>query len=414
MASHLFSSESVTEGHPDKVCDQISDAVLDACLKDDPGSRVACETFTKTGFVLVGGEITTSTYVDIPSLVREVVRDIGYTSSDMGFDADSCGVMIAVEQQSPDIAQGVDRGTDPAKQGAGDQGLMFGYACDETKELMPLPIQLSHQLAYKLAQVRKKKVNGVDFLRPDGKTQVSVRYEDDQPVAVEAIVVSTQHADKINGKQVSNKQIEEAIRELVIKPIVPAKLIGKNTKFHINPTGRFVIGGPKGDSGLTGRKIIVDTYGGMARHGGGAFSGKDPSKVDRSAAYFARFIAKHVVAAKLARRCEVQFAYAIGVAQPVSMLVHTFGTGVVSDEKLSAAVAKVFDARPGLLTQELDLRRPIYRKTAAYGHFGREEPEFTWEKTPKLEQLKEAAHAGNGVAAAKSRPAAKGAAAARA
>jgi S-adenosylmethionine synthetase len=414
MASHLFSSESVTEGHPDKVCDQISDAVLDACLKDDPGSRVACETFTKTGFVLVGGEITTSTYVDIPSLVREVVRDIGYTSSDMGFDADSCGVMIAVEQQSPDIAQGVDRGTDPAKQGAGDQGLMFGYACDETKELMPLPIQLSHQLAYKLAQVRKKKVNGVDFLRPDGKTQVSVRYEDDQPVAVEAIVVSTQHADKLNGKTVSNKQIEEAIRELVIKPIVPAKLIGKSTKFHINPTGRFVIGGPKGDSGLTGRKIIVDTYGGMARHGGGAFSGKDPSKVDRSAAYFARFIAKHVVAAKLARRCEVQFAYAIGVAQPVSMLVHTFGTGVVSDEKLSAAVAKVFDARPGLLTQELDLRKPIYRKTAAYGHFGREEPEFTWEKTPKLEQLKEAAHAGNGVSAAKSRPAAKGGAAARA
>jgi S-adenosylmethionine synthetase len=411
MASHLFSSESVTEGHPDKVCDQISDAVLDACLKDDPGSRVACETFTKTGFVLVGGEITTSTYVDIPSLVREVVRDIGYTSSDMGFDADSCGVMIAVEQQSPDIAQGVDRGADPAKQGAGDQGLMFGYACDETKELMPLPIQLSHQLAYKLAQVRKKKVNGVDFLRPDGKTQVSVRYEDDQPVAVEAIVVSSQHADKINGKTVSNKQIEEAIRELVIKPIVPAKLISKNTKFHINPTGRFVIGGPKGDSGLTGRKIIVDTYGGMARHGGGAFSGKDPSKVDRSAAYFARFIAKHVVAAKLARRCEVQFAYAIGVAQPVSMLVHTFGTGVVSDEKLSAAVSKVFDARPGMLTQELDLRRPIYRKTAAYGHFGREEAEFTWEKTPKLEQLKEAAHAGNGVTAKTKAPASKVAAA---
>ncbi len=410
MASHLFSSESVTEGHPDKVCDQISDAVLDACLKDDSGSRVACETFTKTGFVLVGGEITTKTYVDIPGLVREVVRDIGYTSSDMGFDADSCGVLIAVEQQSPDIAQGVDRGTDPAKQGAGDQGLMFGYACDETKELMPLPIQLSHQLAYRLAQVRKKKVNGVDFLRPDGKTQVSVRYEDDQPVAVEAIVVSTQHADVLNGKKVSNKQIEEAVRELVIKPIVPAKLIGKQTKFHINPTGRFVIGGPKGDSGLTGRKIIVDTYGGMARHGGGAFSGKDPSKVDRSAAYFARYIAKHVVAAKLARRCEVQFAYAIGVAQPVSMLVHTFGTGVVSDEKLSAAVAKVFDARPGLLTQELDLRRPIYRKTAAYGHFGREEAEFTWEKTPKLEALKEAAHVGNGVTA-KAKPAAKVAAA---
>ena len=409
MASQLFSSESVTEGHPDKVCDQISDAVLDACLKDDPGSRVACETFAKTGFVLVGGEITTSTYVDIPSLVRKVVADIGYTGSDMGFDAETCGVLIAVEQQSPDIAQGVDRG-DPAKQGAGDQGLMFGYACDETKELMPLPIQLSHQLAYKLAQVRKKKVNGVDFLRPDGKTQVSVRYEDDQPVGVEAIVVSTQHADKINGKQVTNKQIEEAIRELVIKPIVPAKLITKNTKFHINPTGRFVIGGPKGDSGLTGRKIIVDTYGGMARHGGGAFSGKDPSKVDRSAAYFARYIAKHIVAAKLARRCEVQFAYAIGVAQPVSMLVQTFGTGVVSDDKLSAAVSKVFDARPGLLTQELDLRRPIYRKTAAYGHFGREEPEFSWEKTPKLDALKEAAHAGNGVAA-KARPAAKAASA---
>jgi len=410
MASHLFSSESVTEGHPETVCDQISDAVLDACLKDDPGSRVACETFTKTGFVLVGGEITTSTYVDIPSLVREVVRDIGYTSSDMGFDADSCGVMIAVEQQSPDIAQGVDRGTDPAKQGAGDQGLMFGYACDETKELMPLPIQLSHQLAFRLAQVRKKKTNGVDFLRPDGKTQVSVRYEDDQPVGVEAIVVSSQHADKLNGKTVTNKQIEEAIRELVIKPIVPAKLITKSTRFHINPTGRFVIGGPKADSGLTGRKIIVDTYGGMARHGGGAFSGKDPSKVDRSAAYFARYIAKHVVAAKLARRCEVQFAYAIGVAQPVSMLVHTFGTGVVSDEKLSAAVSKVFDARPGLLTQELDLRKPIYRKTAAYGHFGREEPEFLWEKTPKLHALQEAAHAGNGVSA-KARPAAKVAAA---
>ncbi len=409
MASHLFSSESVTEGHPDKLCDQISDAVLDACLKDDPSSRVACETFAKTGFVLVGGEITTSTYVDIPTLVRKVVAEIGYTGSDMGFDAETCGVLIAVEQQSPDIAQGVDRG-DPAKQGAGDQGLMFGYACDETKELMPLPIQLSHQLAYRLAQVRKKKVNGVDFLRPDGKTQVSVRYEDDQPVAVEAIVVSTQHADKINGKQVTNKQIEEAIRELVIKPVVPAKLIGKNTKFHINPTGRFVIGGPKGDSGLTGRKIIVDTYGGMARHGGGAFSGKDPSKVDRSAAYFARYIAKHIVAAKLARRCEVQFAYAIGVAQPVSMLVQTFGTGVVSDEKLSAAVSKIFDARPGMLTQELDLRRPIYRKTAAYGHFGREEPEFTWERTPKLEALKEAAHVGNGTAA-KSRPAAKAASA---
>ena len=399
MSSYLFSSESVTEGHPDKLCDAVSDGVLDAILADDPGARVACETFTKTGFVLVGGEVTTTTYVDIPAIVRKVVAEIGYTDSDMGFDAATCGVMVALEQQSPDIAQGVDRG-DPSKQGAGDQGLMFGYACDETKELMPLPIQLAHQLAFRLAQVRKKQTQGVDFLRPDGKTQVSVRYEGDQPVGVEAIVVSSQHADKINGKKVTNKQIEEAIRELVIKPIVPANLITKATKFHINPTGRFVTGGPKGDSGLTGRKIIVDTYGGMARHGGGAFSGKDPSKVDRSAAYFARFIAKHVVAAGLARRCEVQFAYAIGVAQPVSMLVQTFGTGVVSDDKLSAAVSRVFDARPGLLCQELDLRRPIYRKTAAYGHFGREEPEFTWEKTPKIDALKEAAHAGNGVAAA--------------
>jgi S-adenosylmethionine synthetase len=391
MSNFLFSSESVTEGHPDKVCDQISDAVLDAIIAEDKTCRVACETFTKTGFVLVGGEITTSTYVDIPTIVRKTVKEIGYNASSMGFDWETCGVLTAIEQQSPDIARGVDRG-DPAKQGAGDQGLMFGYACNETKELMPLPIQLAHKLAFQLAQVRKKKTKGVDFLRPDGKTQVSVRYEDHKPVAIEAIVVSTQHSP-----DAKSKQIEEAIRELVIKPIVPKHLISAKTKFHINPTGRFVVGGPQGDSGLTGRKIIVDTYGGMARHGGGAFSGKDPSKVDRSATYYARYIAKHVVAAGLAQRCEVQFAYAIGVAQPVSMLVDTFGTGTVSDEKLSAAVARIFDARPGMLIQELDLRRPIYRKTAAYGHFGREEPEFTWEQTPHIDALLAAAKSGNGV-----------------
>ncbi len=391
MPNHLFTSESVTEGHPDKVCDQISDAILDAIIAEDKKCRVACETFTKTGFVLVGGEITTSTYVDIPAIVRRTVKEIGYSGSSMGFDWETCGVMSAIEQQSPDIAQGVDRG-DPAKQGAGDQGLMFGYASDETKELMPLPIQLAHKLAYQLAQVRKKKTNGIDWLRPDGKTQVSVRYEDDKPVAVDAIVVSTQHAESAKLKAIT-----EAMRELVIKPIVPKNLINAKTKIHVNPTGRFVVGGPQGDSGLTGRKIIVDTYGGMARHGGGAFSGKDPSKVDRSAAYYARWIAKHVVAAGLAKRCEVQFAYAIGVAEPVSMLVQTFGTGIVSDEKLATAVTRVFDARPGLLIDELDLRRPIFRKTAAYGHFGREEPEFTWEKTPYIDRLKDAAYSGNGI-----------------
>jgi S-adenosylmethionine synthetase len=390
MASYLFSSESVTEGHPDKLCDQVSDAVLDACLTADPMSRVACETVTKTGFVLLAGEITTKAVLDYPKLVRGVVRDIGFVGSETGFDADTCAVMVAVAQQSPDIAQGVDRG-DPSKQGAGDQGLMFGYACDETKELMPMPIQLAHQLAYKLAEVRKKRVKGIDWLRPDGKTQVSCRYEDGNLTGVEAIVVSTQHDDKVK-----QKTIEEAIREHVIKPIVPSKLMTNKTKIHVNPTGRFVIGGPHGDAGLTGRKIIVDTYGGYARHGGGAFSGKDPSKVDRSAAYYARYIAKHIVAAGLAKRCEVQFAYAIGVAEPVSMLVDTFGTGVVSDEKLTKAVLATFDARPGMLINELDLRRPIFRKTAAYGHFGREEPEFTWEKTPHVDKLKEHARAGNG------------------
>jgi len=394
MASYLFSSESVTEGHPDKLCDAVSDSVLDACLAVDPYSRVACETVAKTGFVLVAGEITTKAQLDYQKIVRTAVRDIGFTSSDMGFDATTCAVMTAVEHQSPDIAQGVDRG-DPTKQGAGDQGLMFGYACDETKELMPLPIQMAHQLAYKLAQVRKQKFKGIDWLRPDGKTQVSVRYEDGEVTGVEAIVVSTQHDEKVK-----QKTLEEAIREHVIKAIVPAKLMTNKTKIHVNPTGRFVIGGPQGDCGLTGRKIIVDTYGGYARHGGGAFSGKDPSKVDRSAAYYARYIAKHVVAAGLARRCEVQFAYAIGVAEPVSMLVDTFGTGIVSDEKLTKAVLATFDARPGMLIQELDLRRPIFRKTAAYGHFGREEPEFTWEKTPRVAELKEhAATNGNGAKA---------------
>ncbi|MBT8493187.1 MAG: methionine adenosyltransferase [Deltaproteobacteria bacterium] len=388
MSSYLFTSESVTEGHPDKVCDQISDAILDAIMKKDRNCRVACETFTKTGYVMIGGEITTSCYVHFPKIVRQTIKEIGYTDSDMGFDWETCGVMSAIEQQSPDIAKGVDRGK-KEKQGAGDQGLMFGYASNETEELMPMPIMLAHKLAMRLAQVRKENIGGIKWLRPDGKTQVSVRYEDHKPVAVDAIVVSTQHADGIKLKK-----IQEAIRRHVINPIVPKHLLSNETKYHINPTGKFVIGGPKGDAGLTGRKIIVDTYGGMARHGGGAFSGKDPSKVDRSATYYARYIAKHVVAAGLAERCEVQLAYAIGVAKPVSMLVDTFGTGVIADDKLSKAVAKVFDARAGMLVDELKLRRPIFRDTAAYGHFGRTGPGFTWEKTPKKKQLLEAAKAG--------------------
>jgi S-adenosylmethionine synthetase len=399
MPDFIFSSESVTEGHPDKVCDQVSDAILDAIIAQDPTCRVACETVTKTGFVMVAGEITTNCYVDMPKIVRETVKEIGYDHSEMGFDYKTCGVLTAIEQQSPDIARGVDRGA-PEEQGAGDQGMMFGYASDETKELMPAPILIAHKLAKRLAEVRKKKTGGVDFLRPDGKTQVSVRYENDRPVALEAVVVSTQHSD-----EAKKKQIEEAVRQYVINPSVPKELITPKTKIHINPTGRFVVGGPMGDSGLTGRKIIVDTYGGMGRHGGGAFSGKDPSKVDRSACYFARYIAKHVVAAKLARRCEVQLAYAIGVAEPVSIMVSTFGTGTVADEKLSAAVRKVFDCRPGALTKELDLLRPLYRPTAAYGHFGRNEDTFTWEKTPKIDALVEAAHSGNGVKAALKPPA---------
>jgi len=394
MANFLFTSESVTEGHPDKICDQISDAVLDEIIAQDPNCRVACETFTKTGFILVGGEITTSCYVDIPTIARRTIREIGYNASALGFDYETCGVLSAIEQQSPDIARGVDRG-DPAKQGAGDQGMMFGFACSETSELMPLPIMMAHKLAVRLSQVRKKKTQGVDFLRPDGKTQVTVRYEGGKPVAIDAIVVSTQHSPRA-----TKKQLTDAIRNLVIAPIVPKSFLTK-TKIHVNPTGRFVIGGPQGDSGLTGRKIIVDTYGGMSRHGGGCFSGKDPSKVDRSASYYARYIAKNVVAAGLAERCEVQLAYAIGVAKPVSMLVETFGTGAVPEEKIVRAVSKVFDARPGMLVRELDLRRPIFGKTAAYGHFGREEKEFTWERTDKAAALRDAAglraRKGNGV-----------------
>ncbi|MCG8417684.1 MAG: methionine adenosyltransferase [Proteobacteria bacterium] len=383
MANFLFTSESVTEGHPDKICDQISDAILDAIIVDDPDCRVACETFAKTGFILVGGEITTNTYVDIPIIARRTIEEIGYNDSAMGFDWETCGVLSAIDQQSGDIARGVDRG-DPAKQGAGDQGLMFGYATDETDVLMPLPITLAHKLAMRLAEVRKRQVDGVNFLRPDGKSQVTVRYEGHQPTAVETIVISTQHEP-----QIKNRVIREVINDLVIQPTVADHLVDSKTKIHVNPTGRFVVGGPQGDSGLTGRKIIVDTYGGMARHGGGAFSGKDPSKVDRSASYYARFIAKHLVAAKLAKRCEVQLAYAIGVARPVSTLVETFGTGAVPDETLSKAVNKVFDARPGMIIEELNLRRAVYRKTAAYGHFGREEKEFSWERTPYVNELRD-------------------------
>ncbi len=379
MARYLFTSESVTEGHPDKLCDAVSDAVLDAILSKDKNSRVACETLAKTGMIVLAGEITTKAIIDYPALVRKTVNEIGYTGADMGFDGHTCAVLVAVEQQSPDIAQGVNEGAGLHKeQGAGDQGLMFGYATDETPSLMPAPIDYAHQLARQLAAIRHSKK--VDFLRPDGKTQVTLEYENDVPVRIDAVVVSTQH-----NEAVKYKQLKEAMMELVVLKTLPKKLIDKNTKFHINPTGRFVIGGPMGDCGLTGRKIIVDTYGGMGRHGGGAFSGKDPSKVDRSACYYARFVAKNIVAAGLAKRCEVQVAYAIGVAKPVGVRVTTFGTGKVPDEVLEKYVAANFDMRPKPLIDELDLLRPIYRQTAAYGHFGRKE--FPWESTARAAKL---------------------------
>ena len=379
MSSYLFTSESVTEGHPDKVCDAISDAVLDAALAGDKYSRVACETLVKTGFVVIAGEITTKSSIDFGKIARKAIKDIGYTSSDIGFDADTCGILIAVEPQSPDISQGVTEGQGLHKdQGAGDQGLMFGYACDETPELMPAPIMYAHQLSKQLAAVRKK--GAVDFLRPDGKSQVTVEYENDVPKRIETVVVSTQH-----GPEVKHKALKEAVMELVIKKALPKHLLDSKTKYFVNPTGRFVVGGPCGDAGLTGRKIIVDTYGGMGRHGGGAFSGKDPSKVDRSACYYARFVAKNIVAAGLAKKCEVQVAYAIGVAQPMGVYVQTFGTGKLDDETLAAYVMKNFDMRPRALIEELDLLRPVYQPTSSYGHFGRSE--FTWEKTDRSKKL---------------------------
>ncbi|MBN1543557.1 methionine adenosyltransferase [candidate division KSB1 bacterium] len=378
MREMLFTSESVTEGHPDKIADQISDAVLDSVMRDDPTGRVACETFITTGLALIGGEITTETYVDIPSLVRDVIKTIGYTDARFGFDYETCAVITTIDQQSSDIAMGVDR------LGAGDQGMMFGFAIDETPELMPLPITLAHNLTRRLANVRRDGI--LPYLRPDGKSQVTIKYVDNAPVAVETVVVSTQH-----DPDVSSKQIRDDVIEKVILPVIPKELLPENGPvIHVNPTGRFVIGGPQGDAGLTGRKIIVDTYGGYARHGGGAFSGKDPTKVDRSASYAARYIAKNIVAAGLARKCEIQVAYAIGVAEPVSVFVDTFGTGAIDDRDISKLVREHFDLTPSGIIQSLDLRKPIYRQTASYGHFGRPDLDLPWERSDKVDVLKKA------------------------
>jgi S-adenosylmethionine synthetase len=381
LRNFLFTSESVTEGHPDKIADQISDAVLDEVMKQDPKGRVACETLVTTGLAVVAGEITTSAMLDYDTLVRETIRGVGYNRAKYGYDCETCAVLSTVKRQSPDIAMGVDTG------GAGDQGLMFGFACDETPELMPMPIQLAHRLTQRLSEVRK--ANKLDFLRPDGKSQVSVEYRDGRPVRVDTVVISTQHSDKV-----SNDDLRQGITEHVIKPIVPAHMLDRNTKYHINPTGRFVIGGPMGDAGLTGRKIIVDSYGGYSRHGGGAFSGKDPSKVDRSACYMARYIAKNVVAAGLASKAELQVAYAIGVAEPVSVMIDAFGTATVPEERINALIREHFKLTPKAIIETLDLRRPIYKATAAYGHFGRSGPGFTWERTDRADALRKAAGLG--------------------